>query len=235
MLDSVRCLMSVVMSPSDRADYKRVPHVTRRQSSKRKVRVHRISSRYPAIEVRTRMDSYGTTVGTGPRVVVAENRPVGNKERQAGNDDEYFGGRSTDDSKDGNDNENVKEEGENDEDEDYDEDDDNEEDEDDDPSSSKTDTVAGCSSASDTDFYYEDRSDFHRMHTTVVELRAEEVERTDAEQEEFEDSLINIEDRRSRRTVEIVTKHRHVLSDTCRVKVQNLRYNNNNTYVYTRL
>lgn len=172
------------------------------------------------------MDSYstavGTAIGTGPRAVVADDRPTAKGRRaeesgydRAGHSRDYF-----DERKGGKD--------EDDEDEDYDEDDDDdgEYDDEDDPCSSKTDTAAGCSSASDTDFYYEDRSDCHRMHTTVVELRAEEVERSEAAQEEFEDSLITVEDHRSRRTVEIVTKHRHVLSETCRVKVQNLRYNN---------
>lgn len=94
-----------------------------------------------------------------------------------------------------------------------------------------TDTAAGCSSVSDTDFYYED---CHEKHTTVVEIRDEQVRgdcRTEAAQEEFEDSLcLFADDRRcsSRRRLnwtEVVTKHRHVLAaESCRVKVQNLRY-----------
>lgn len=184
------------------------------------------------------MDSYAAAVSADPRVVVTENRPTGKGRRT---DEVGYGDRGSrdfdsrkDDADDKNDGKHVVEVDEHyDEDEDYDDDDDDDENDHEDPYSSKTDTGAGCSSASDTDFYYEDRSECHRMHTTVVELRAEEVERTDAVQEEFEDSLITVEDHRSRRTVEIVTKHRHVLSETCRVKVQNLRYNN--TYcVYAR-
>jgi hypothetical protein len=104
-------------------------------------------------------------------------------------------------------------------------------------STSATDTAAGCSSVSDTDFYYEDRTDGVGLHTTVIELRAEHVDRTETVQEEFQDSLTpayyEADDHRQqhqlqqlhvrRRTVEVVTKHRHVLSESCRVKVENLR------------
>jgi len=73
---------------------------------------------------------------------------------------------------------------------------------------------------------------------TVIELRAEHVDRTETVQEEFRDSLTPYYDEDDdhlnhqqlqprhvrRRTVEVVTKHRHVLSESCRVKVENLRY-----------
>jgi len=195
MLDSVRCLMSVVMSPS--ADGPSVGHLRRRRSGG-KVRVPRVSSRYPTVKLRSRMDSYGAAVG-----YARAGRP--GKDEGRGNDDE-------DDSRRG----------------DFDDDDDDEDDDDcdDDDPCSRTDTAAGCSSASDTDFYYEDRTGRHGFHKTVVELRAEEVQRTETVQEEFEDSLMAVDDARrpTNQTVEVVTKHRHVLSESCRVKVQNLRY-----------
>jgi len=71
---------------------------------------------------------------------------------------------------------------------------------------------------------------------TVIELRAEHVDRTETIQEEFQDSLNPTYDEDDnelrelqsrnirRRTVEVITKHRHVLSESCRVKVENLRY-----------
>lgn len=209
MLDSVRCLMSVVMaSPSDRpaataadGELRGPASMRRRSGSKRKVRVHRISSRYPAVEVRTRMDSYGTGV-RAPVATVADSNAVDTDDLCG---DTAAGGSSSTSS-----------------------------------SSSSTSvsdaTVAGCSSVSDTDFYYEDRTDGAGLHTTVIELRAEHVERTEAVREEFLDSLTPAYDddrgnhrqsqlRHSRRqTVEVVTKHRHVLSESCRVKVENLRY-----------
>jgi len=168
--------MSVVMSPSVEANGRRPRGVP---DDKQTVRVHRISSRYPAIQVRTRMDSYV--------------HGVTDRRREDDDGDER-------------------------------EDEDEDDDDDDDCSSETLDTAAGCSSASDTDFYYED---CHGKHTTVVEIRAEEVDRTEAVQEEFEDSLQMTDDRRRRRgcrTTEVVTKHRHVLAESCRVKVQNLRY-----------
>lgn len=210
MLDSVRCLMSAVMaSPSSErpADGVRRGLASQRRSesggSKRKVRVHRISSRYPAVEVRTRMDSYGTGVRAaaaasnaaevddvcdGAEVVVCG----------AGGSSSTSSSSSTTSS-----------------------------------ASSASDTAAGCSSVSDTDFYYEDRTDDAGLHTTVIELRAEHVDRTETVQEEFQDSLmpgydddhLQLQQRHvRRRTVEVVTKHRHVLSESCRVKVENLRY-----------
>lgn len=213
MLDSVRCLMSVVLSPSsDRG----TTAGGRRGMTDRRVRVHRISSRYPAIEVRTRMDSYGTAVSGASRISKdpADGGGVVDKDLADG-----VGVVHKDDDDDDDDSRRN----------DFDESDDD--DDDDEPCSKTTDdcTAAGCSSASDTDFYYEDRSDCHRVHTTVVELRAEEVHRTEAVQEEFEDSLQTVDPARGfgddrRRTVQVVTKHRHVLSETCRVKVENLRY-----------
>lgn len=217
MLDSVRCLISaVVMSPSsssspDRGAIagRRGPTDRRRLPSDGKVRVHRISSRYPAVQVRTRMDSYGTAVTSRAAEDPAKDAVnVVNvvKKHRADDDDDDGDSRRND----------------------FDESDD---DDDDEPCSKTTDdcTAAGCSSASDTDFYYEDRSDCHRVHTTVVELRAEETHRTEAVQEEFQDSLQTVDPDRGRgddrrRTVQVVTKHRHVLSETCRVKVENLRY-----------
>lgn len=185
-----------------RSDGGRKPRsVRRRRRSESKVRVHRISSRYPVVEVRTRMDSYG-----------APKAGLWHAEEPTDDDDSGGGG-------DGNGEENDSRRSDfNDLDDDF--------DDDGNLCGSRTDTAAGCSSASDTDFYYEDRTDCHRMHKTVVELRAEEVERTETVQEEFEDSLIAVQDHRlaGNRTVEVVTKHRHVLSDSCRVKVQNLRY-----------
>lgn len=75
------------------------------------------------------------------------------------------------------------------------------------------------------------------MHMTVIELRAEHVDQTETIHQEFQDSLNPIYDEDDddddrqlqsrhirRRTVEVVTKHRHVLSESCRVKVENLRY-----------
>lgn len=181
MLDSVRCLMSAVMS-ADRSS-----GGAREQSSK--VRVHRISSRYPAVEVRTRMDSYGAPAAvTMPRSTPSRARaPV--LEDDVAPDD-----RSDDD------------------------------DDDDGDDDQKTDTAAGCSSASDTDFYYEDRTERTRVHTTVVELRSDyEAGRTETVQEEFHDSLMLVGDNRGL-PYNVQTKHRHVLSESCRVKVQNLRY-----------
>lgn len=98
---------------------------------------------------------------------------------------------------------------------------------DDGPSSNKTESAACCSSASDTDFYYEDRTDFHDVHKTVVEIRSEDNadDGTFVREEEFQDSLVTVQDRRLWNTEEIPTKHRHVLSESCHVKVQNLRYN----------
>lgn len=224
MLDSVRCLMSVVMaSPSERPvitadDERRGPNSLRRQyGSKRKVRVHRISSRYPTVEVRTRMDSYGTGVKAsattaaetiansnaaddGAVLCVAGDGFYGDTHIVAGGSSSSSSSSSTS------------------------------------TSTSTSDTAAGCSSVSDTDFYYEDRTDGAGMHMTVIELRAEHVDQTETIQEEFQDSLNPIYDEDDddhhqlqsrhirRRTVEVVTKHRHVLSESCRVKVENLRY-----------
>jgi len=190
--------MSVVMSPSEyRTDGTRDDGGA---EDKGKVRVHRISSRYPAIEVRTRMDSYVHAVqDASSYVTVSDGAParrgVTVREYKKYEREEY-------------------------------EDDDDDDDEDGDCSDKTLETAAGCSSASDTDFYYEDCR--RGKHTTVIEIRAEEVNRTEAVvQEEFEDSL-QITDERYRRqdcrTTEVVTKHRHVLAESCRVKVQNLRY-----------
>lgn len=189
MLDSVRCLMSVVMS-ADRSS-----NGAREQASK--VRVHRISSRYPAIEVRTRMDSYGA-----PAAVTTQCSTPNRASEPVLEDDVAPNDHS-----------------------DEDEDDDGDDDEDE-----KTDTAAGCSSASDTDFYYEDRTECTRMHTTVVELRSDYVdERTETVQEEFHDSLMIVDDNRNL-LHNVQTKHRHVLSESCRVKVQNLRYASTKLY-----
>jgi len=214
MLDSVRCLMSAVMaSPSSErpADGVRRGLASQRRSesggSKRKVRVHRISSRYPAVEVRTRMDSYGTGVRAAATSNAAEVDDVcdGAEVVVCGAD----GSSSTSSSSSSTTS----------------------------STSSASDTAAGCSSVSDTDFYYEDRTDGAGLHTTVIELRAEHVDRTETVQEEFRDSLtpgydnhhlqhhLQLQRRHvRRRTVEVVTKHRHVLSESCRVKVENLRY-----------
>lgn len=212
MLDSVRCLMSAVMaSPSSErpADGVRRGLASQRRSesagSKRKVRVHRISSRYPTVEVRTRMDSYGTGARTA-----ASNAPEvddvcdGAEVVVCGADGSSSTSSSSSTTS---------------------------------STSSASDTAAGCSSVSDTDFYYEDRTDGAGLHTTVIELRAEHVDRTETVQEEFRDSLtpgyddhhrqqhLQSQQRHvRRRTVEVVTKHRHVLSESCRVKVENLRY-----------
>jgi len=228
MLDSVRCLMSVVMaSPSERpvitADgERRGPSSLRRQyGSKRKVRVHRISSRYPTVEVRTRMDSYGTGVKasatTAAEAIANSNAAVVDGDLCVVRDDFYgdgsgdthvaAGGSSSSSSSSSS------------------------------TSTSTSDTAAGCSSVSDTDFYYEDRTDGAGMHMTVIELRAEHVDQTETIHQEFQDSLNPIYDEDDddddrqlqsrhirRRTVEVVTKHRHVLSESCRVKVENLRY-----------
>lgn len=230
MLDSVRCLMSVVMaSPSERpivtADgERRGPTSLRRQSgSKRKVRVHRISSRYPTVEVRTRMDSYGTGVRSPAAAITVANSNAAGVDLCGAGDDFYGGGSgdthtvaggSSSSSSSSSSSASTS------------------------TSTSASDTAAGCSSVSDTDFYYEDRTDDAGVHTTVIELRAEHVDRTETVQEEFRDSLTpnydeNDDDHNHhqlqsrhvrRRTVEVVTKHRHVLSESCRVKVENLRY-----------
>lgn len=198
------------MSPtttSDRAVGKR----KQRASLDRKVRVHRISSRYPAIEIRTRMDSYGTLVRQSPHEMEDDHK---------GDHGDDCGDQVKDEEKDG---EKIEEREKED---DVDGEDDDDDDDDDDDNQSKT-SAAGCSSASDTDFYYRDCHG--TTHMTVVEIRAEEVEtRTETVQEEFEDSLITTVDdlrlqRDRHRTTEIVTKHRHVLAESCRVKVQNLR------------
>lgn len=225
MLDSVRCLMSVVMaSPSERpvvtADgERRGPTSLRRQSgSKRKVRVHRVSSRYPTVEVRTRMDSYGTGVRSSAAAMTVANSNATGVDF-CGDGDDFCGGGSADmhtvaggSSSSSSSSSSTS------------------------TSTSTSDTAAGCSSVSDTDFYYEDRTDGAGMHMTVIELRAEHVDRTETIQEEFRDSLTPTYDEDDddhnhlqprhirRRTVEVVTKHRHVLSESCRVKVENLRY-----------
>lgn len=221
MLDSVRCLMSVVMaSPSERpivtADgERRGPTSLRRQSgSKRKVRVHRISSRYPTVEVRTRMDSYGTGVRSPAATMTVANSNAAGVDLCGAGDDFYGGGSGDTHTVAGGSSSSSL------------------------SSTSASDTAAGCSSVSDTDFYYEDRTDGAGVHMTVIELRAEHVDRTETVQEEFRDSLTPNYDEDDddhnhhqlqsrhvrRRTVEVVTKHRHVLSESCRVKVENLRY-----------
>lgn len=166
MLDSVRCLMSAVAPTEDRR---------RRGASQREVRVHRVSSRFPALQVRTRMDSYGT----GPT------RDPGHGRDRRDRDGEGCGGGGGSRC-----------------------------------SSSDSDSAkTTCSSVSDTDFYYVDRTDCRTVHTTVVRLRAEPVE--SVVQEEFEDSLTVVQDRAAPATTSL--RHRHVLSESCRVKVQNLR------------
>lgn len=201
MLDSVRSLVSAVMTPSaDRSD--RRPIAGHDSSGREKIRVYRISSRYPVIEVRTRMDSYGVAVKDGCRNDYDED-----KNDRSGTFDDDKDSRSGDLSDDK---------------------DSRQSDFDDDDPSSKTETAACCSSASDTDFYYEDRTSCHSVHKTVVEIRSEDADgaREFVREEEFQDSLITVENHNYRHwnNIEISTKHRHVLSDTCRVKVQNLRY-----------
>lgn len=187
MLDSVRCLMSVVMSADRPSGGARKPASS--------FRVHRISSRYPAIEVRTRMDSY-----SAPAVVTSCSTP--GRAREPVLEDDIAPNGHSDDNEDDDDEDDYGDERDEDQ---------------------KTDTAAGCSSASDTDFYYEDRTECTRMHTTVVELRSDCTDdRIETVQEEFHDSLMIVDDKFGLQNVQM--KHRHVLSESCRIKVQNLRY-----------
>ncbi|XP_050539825.1 espin isoform X4 [Daktulosphaira vitifoliae] len=137
-------------------------------SSNATVRVHRISSKYPAVNIRTRMDSYGIVPG-----LKSVQKP--------------------------------------------------------DPPETPSKTNTGCSSTmtSDTDFYYVAQNKEENIHTTVVEIRGDDGDQIVTEnlqEEELEDSLMIVT--HSEQNVETIRKtgHQHVLSESCRVKIENLRY-----------
>lgn len=243
MLDGVRCLMSAVAAwPSTvdrdaaataagerkRTDDRRPrPRPQRRRRGRRDdhddVRVHRVSSRFPAVQVRTRMDSYSTAVDAAAVAGSVVVRPLAWPRRDNGQN-------VREDGHDRDDN------GDDDDEEDNEDEDDEDEDEEghfvgsrcsDSDCCCSDPTKTACSSASDTDFYYVDRTADHGgrfapYHATVLELRDERVQ-TAVREEEFHDSLtaVQVQDPYQ---VAWPNGHRHVLSDTCRVKVQNLRY-----------